>query len=281
MRMASCTASADDPFRLSVRAFGDPKFGNGYTLVDPRLVAGETTEVWLCIGQSMIANWSYGAYSPTQSRSHMFNLWDGGVYAMSAQMIGSDIAAGGYSFIPRLADKRISRSRCARVIACNIALGGRRADEFDGTGSFDNVTTFYIKDRIQVACRRLLAAGLTPTHVLYSQGSADAYDSGPTPYATYLASLQRIIALIRAEGVNAPILVALECLITGSVTVGGTGWTNVRTAQAAVVNHGSGVWQGPDHDSLGAGNRGDAAHWNATGADAVADMWDTQMQLVS
>jgi hypothetical protein len=104
-----------------------------------------------------------------------------------------------------------------------------------------------------------------PDVVIWQQGEADA--SAGTGMDEYRATFSTLIALLRREGVNAPILAGMStrCRNNGS--------ENVRTALKAVSLKDPTVRLGADTDVLTGQYRLDGCHFSSAGLNAAADLW--------
>ncbi|MBN8956543.1 MAG: hypothetical protein J0H17_08165 [Rhizobiales bacterium] len=237
-----------------------PNFDNlqGKTQVSRRLVDGQSTAVIVTLGQSNSANYlGYGETPYVASPLvHNFNYLNGGMYLAADPLLGCPGEYGNYG--ARLGDLLISRGRFQRVIIAPIAINASLAEHWKDGGIFNQ--------NLRVVLRRLLAAGLTPTFICYQQGESD--NRIGTSSASITASLRSMVTTIRAEGVNAPVFIALTALWPGY-----SNDAQIRAGQAAAVDHSLGIYQGPDTDTLDAATyRTGGVHFNAAGAQAFADL---------
>lgn len=264
--MMQSFASSSDPYRLSYRhAYGRGfENTNGRVRVSAKLDPGEETAVMILVGQSLAGNWNDAAYTPTNTKVENFNIFDGGVYRCSGgPLLGCDggMKSNGTplsNIFPRVGDKLIDAEHFDRVIFAPMALGGSAINVWLGPAA----------ERILVMKRRLDAAGLAATHILFSGGETDA--ALGTSQATCEANLLSVLAAFRTVGIDAPMWVARETWASGSQPAGAAA---VRAAQAAVVDNVD-IFAGPDLDTLNNTNRDDTeTHFNATGADAAAGLW--------
>lgn len=232
---------------------------DSYTLVNPNLVAGETTCVILAGGQSTITNCgTASSYTKTNSKIHMVNIYTGGMYSAINAMIGVDGA--GENFLIRMADKMINASKYARIILVPFGLGSTDIAKWQ-VGGFCN-------ERVTAACNRVKAMGLlaaTTVYVIWQQGESDK--ALGTTQAAMTSGLNSVISTVRAVLPTTPMYVSKTSWANGGTS------SAVRAAQAAVI--GGTIFAGPDTDTLDATNRlPDNTHWNGTGADAVAGLWN-------
>lgn len=255
--------SFSDPFDF-LRAGAYPAFSDPgtRTLVHPRLIDGERTAVFVCAGQSLMAsseNAIYAIINPTKVQN--LNVYDGGVYQAVQPLLGCGVWNAGGNWLCRLADKLIAAGKYDRVILVPVAVGSTPIREWQAGGLYN--------PKLIAAFRRCAALGYTVTAIIWGQGEQDRVDG--TSAAAYLASLQNLIASPRVEGYLAPWFISLETW-DGSTTSAG-----LRQAQQAVVN-GIDVLQGADVDTISSGTyRYDGVHLNATGANALADLWMTSL----
>ncbi|MBU1363425.1 MAG: acyltransferase [Gammaproteobacteria bacterium] len=107
--------------------------------------------------------------------------------------------------------------------------------------------------------------GFVPDVVLWQQGEADG--KAGTTNAKYREQFGLLVALLRAQGVSAPIMVALStrCRNEGSDTV--------RSALKAVASFDKTVRIGPDTDLLAGEYRWDDCHFSSLGLEAAAHLW--------
>jgi hypothetical protein len=239
----------------------------GRVAVPAQLVAGEKTAVLITIGQSTINNSVQGAYVPTNgAKVQNFSIDNGSVYVAQDPLLGSELLLS--NFATRLADKLINAVTYQRVIIVPIAIGGSYCNDWSpggGPSSGGNVTGT-LNYRIGWTAKRLAAVGYTATAILWQQGEWDS-DAPGTAQTDYASCLNRVIGSFRTAGINAPFLVGL-CTRPGAANT-----AQIRAAQQSVVNNPAGKYLGADTDSIGAGGRYDGTHFNATGADQQATLW--------
>lgn len=253
-------ASAPDPY-----AFNDNDYVAGnratgaYQLVSPRLVPGEKTGVFFMLGQSNSpdANTVDVQYAPTHgAKVQMLNIYDGGIYVRKDPMLGSNALGGSWG--GRLADKLITAGKYDRIITVPLGFGGSALSTWM-PGQVG------VHARLVAACLRAKALGLTPTAFFWHQGETD--NAFGTTQAAYETGLHKVIASVRAVGLDAPWLISLATYIGGATS------NPIRFAQTAMVN-GVDIFQGPDTDQFaGSGYRqADDTHFNAAGAEAAANV---------
>ena len=262
--MIAAGGSIKDPFELgrSLSATVINSDVSVKTIRNPRLDAGETTEVLLCVGQSNIANTVNATYSVINAaKVDNLNVVDGGVYAASDPMVGCSSmgpAATNGSWLGRLADKRIAEG-ADRVILVPIARGGSIVADW-ATGP--------LAKNLNAAIARCEAHKYTITAMLWQQGENDQIAG--TSQSNYYNSLLQMIANSRAAGAFAPWLIGKSSYVYGSVS------TAVQAACEAAIN-GVDVFAGANCDALNSTYRFDNLHFNATGAEEVATRWNNAL----
>jgi hypothetical protein len=234
--------------------------------------------VLICAGQSNATNVAPSAYTPSNAaKLDQLSPIDGAIYAAADPLLGTSLnptLGSGNPFL-RLADS-FATTLFDRVVLVPVAV--------DSTPVVDWETGF-AKDRIPVAIRRLAARGIvigTNVTIAVCWGQGEGDQIAGTSQAAYTASLNAVIAASRTAGLGTtgPWFVAKQTNVNGSTSAA------VQAAQAAVVNHGAGVWAGPDADALvGAACSGvacrnvDGTHWSDAGSTSYAAAWKTAMAL--
>lgn len=110
------------------------------------------------------------------------------------------------------------------------------------------------------------AIGLMPNLVLWQQGEADARLR--TSQAAYREGLEDLGRLLDANGVSAPVIMALSTVCRGGP------YGPVRTAISQLASMRTDFRIGPDTDALyGSIWRRDGCHWSQTGRGAAALKW--------
>jgi hypothetical protein len=270
MRWATAGGSAPDPFTLlPFSTFRSHASIIGKVVVDPRLVAGESTAVFVTGGQSMSSNTVDTPYTPTNAtKVDQINVHDGGTYRAVDPLLGCEIDTTGNTGTvwSRLGDKLIDGGVFQRVIFIPVGLGGTSADDWNSNQALYN--------RLVVAGRRAAAVGLPVTGFLWAQGERDGVLG--TAQAAWQASTSGIIAKVRAAGFGAPWFIAKSTYQAGATSA------TIRAAQAAMVN-GTDIFAGPDTDTLtgtSVNRQADNTHFKAAGADAAAALWKTAIDAV-
>jgi hypothetical protein len=269
--------ATNDPYLMpEISASGSQISGfrntNGRTQVDCTLSATDTNLVLVTLGQSTMAANAPTAYVPTNAKVHTYNPYDGGCYVSRDPQLGSSqvampnmIIGPGHVF-GRIGDKLISAGPATRVIGANIAIDATFVADWAAGGS--------VNGRIGVLANRLKSAPFGiggVSAVLWQQGESDCVAG--TSQASYAASLASVIATLRNAGFTAPIFIAHTTWVSGSTCP-----STVGAAQDAAVNHGAGIWAGPNSDSLGAGSRlSDNIHFSDAGNDSLAALWQAAL----
>lgn len=191
-------------------------------------------------GQSNMADSPQASvYSPANPTAlDQFDINSGGIYPAVDPLLGCSVNSGGGNPLLRLGDNLVTAGLFDRVLLASVAIDGTAVAEWD-TGTYST--------RLPVLFRRLAAKGLVAgtnvtVIVLWGQGETDTtLGTAQTPYTN---SLNNVIAATRAAGFAGTWFVAVQTYNTGSTSAA------VAAAQAAVVNHGAGVWAGPNADAI-------------------------------
>lgn len=272
MPRRSKVISAPDPYLFGYVARGDGVNNNqGYmdpsskTVRSISLNTGIRNLVLLTSGQSNMASVAPTAYTPSNPTVlDNFNVFNGLNYAAADPMLGSTwhstLGSGGVSL--RVADLLVTNGKFDRVFIVPIASGGTSIAHHRIGGILHGNPT--------AAMARLNSKGLTPGTTgltfafLWGQGESDT--TGATSQATYQAGLGEVLTALYATGFNGRSFINLQSWVSGSTS------TNVRNAQAAVVN-GTTIFAGADADSLTAASRqADNTHFNDAGMASLATL---------
>lgn len=255
-----CAGGATDPYAYANDgSHFEYRDLTGRVQVDPRLVPGERTAVFIVAGQSNGSNYISGSgslYTPTSPRVENLLFSNGGVYQALDPMLGNDNTGG--SWLGRLGDKLIADGHFDRVIFIPVAVGGSSVVSWLPPSGKD-------AEYPVVAFRRAAALGLTVTAVLWQQGESD--NANGMGQVTYAANLAAVIAGVRAEGWNAPWLLAKSTWYVGSPSAA------IQSAIDSLVN-GTDIFAGAYSDLLNDTYRAvDQTHFLATGAIGVSTLW--------
>jgi hypothetical protein len=215
--------------------------------------------VALVFGQSNSAN--YGE-TPYKSRQSVHNFYKGKLYPAEDPLLGAN--GDGGSVWTRLGDKLIERKYYDAVVFVPIGVGGTEIARWKSDGDLHPALLQAIHD--------VGAQGLTLTHLLWHQGEADAHlKTSTSAYKTMFAAM---LASIRKRGVKAPIYVSIatRCARQGPDE-------QIRQAQQELVNGAHGIYEGPDTDTLGLGDRYDGCHFSDEGLEKFAQLWLEKLKL--
>lgn len=255
----SAVISNPDPFTLVEDAGAPGNRGAITKALFTGSLAGAC--VLLIAGQSNVCNSFPTPYTPSNTNAvYNFNVYDGATYNAADPLLGCSIDTAAGNFAGRLADKLITAGLFSKVLLVPVGIDGTQVSQWTSGANFGS--------RVTVALRRLSARGLSVTAALWGQGESDH----GTAQATYQTSLGTVITNSRADGYNGPWFIAKQTLLANAID------STVQAAQVAMVNHGSGIWAGPDADTLTGGtNRTDGTHFTDVGADAYAGLWQTAL----
>ena len=243
----------------------------GYTLANGTgactLGAG-TKKIILVLGQSLGLNYAQITYSVTNpTKNFTLNPFDGLCYQTQGALVGTQTngSAGGFSsYLAKTADNLITNSEApGGVIIIPVMYGGTVVAQWTqgSAGSFP-----HLWNNINVIARRLLAISLTPTDIVWEQGTNDGIAG--TSQASYSASLAIVIALLKINWPTVPILINTESWNGSAVNSG------IQAAQAAAIDNTT-TFVGCNTDAFGNADRYDTLHWNSTGYPLVASCLET------
>jgi hypothetical protein len=218
--------------------------------------------VLFTFGQSNSANYGETKYTASDSVLN-FNIHDGKCYTAVDPLLGPD--GDGGSVWGRVGDGLIASGAFDRVLIVPFGIGSTSIAEWTAGGR--------LQPRVEFAATQLARAGIAPTHVLWHQGENDARSG--TSAADYTRMFEALVAMLRGNGINAPVLPAIATLCND------LGSDELRAAQRALPERIAGVYPGPDTDSLSdMRDRIDYCHFSERGLQAHADLW-TQAILAS
>jgi len=225
----------------------------GRTRVDCGNLRGERTAVLLAMGQSNAAN--EGTLAVVDApRSYNFNLFDAHCYEARDPLLGATGVGG--SVWTRVARSLVAAGTYDLVVVAPIAVGGSSIRRWSPDGD--------LFERIELAQRGLVAAGLPATHVLWHQGESDV-DMDPGVYTSHFRAM---LAAMRELGIAAPVYVAQASLCRNQ------GSAALRTAQRALATSLPGVLPGPNTDEIDRFHwRRDFCHFSVAGLDEHARLW--------
>ena len=209
--------------------------------------------VALTFGQSNAANYVDGRHTATHN---VTTYYEGRCYAGKDPVPGAT-GTGGSVWL-RLGDALVASGRYDEAVFAGVAVSATSVDRWSVGGD--------LHERLIEVLKDMRARGLTPTHLLWHQGEADAKSA--TTAEAYREHFLRMVQGIRAAGISAPIYVAKASYCHGRSS------DEIRAAQASLVDLGAGILAGPDTDALrGPAWRHDDCHFSAAGADRHASLW--------
>lgn len=260
--------SAIDPYTLAQFAAGyDPyRAVAGKTLVQASSIPTSGLGIYVFPGQSNNGNTAPTAYTAINStKIYQLSIYDGGIYRAADPLIGATLVYGPGHVATRFADAMVTAGVHANVLVVPLAISGSDFGQWATGGIYNH--------RIGVTQARMQTLGLVPTAILNQQGEGDQILG--TSAANVTTRIQSIIANWRAASgwSSVPFFQSL----TGYWGTGtdATRQANVRAGEAALVNSGSLIFQGPDTDTLTGltYRQSDNVHFNDTGNAAHASMW--------
>lgn len=223
----------------------------GKTSASCTLNPAQTKAIAITIGQSLASNSSNGTYTPTNASSVLeLNLYAGTCWQMKDPVLSTSLDNTGSSYQAQLGDMLINDAKYQIVYFFNIAIGGSGSAQWATGGDLNN--------RLNVACRRMKAAGwLEPTanlkiFVLWEEGQTDGILG--TSSAQYQANVISAQNTFIGAGCNFPWVIAVSTMSSG------TTYPTIQGAQAALVDNVT-RFAGPNVDTaVPVGNRYDGTH---------------------
>lgn len=236
----------------------------GRTQVHPDTAKTGNYQAFICWGQSQGTNLGATPHTVTNPTLHFnISLQNGGIYQAADPLLSIPNAGG--SIWAQLGDALIDNADYDRVIWLPTNIGSTRIADWRNNG--------IVNYRIRAACSRILALGIPSNRIqiLSMIGESDNIDN--TSQATMEAGYQEIRSLFDTFGLSSsPMWVPQETWVEGATD------TNVRAAQAAVVN-GTTIKAGPDFDTLDGSYRGTSGaagtDFDDDGVAEAAVMWRT------
>ena len=241
----------------------DPELGSfcdvsGRTQVSPALFRPDARiAVMLVAGQSNVSNeCDPQTFLTPHPELYNFNLFNSKIYAAREPLLGPTGQRS--NLLTSIGDLLLRRKVFDRVLLVPIAHGGTFIAEWQPDGR--------VGARLTTAIDRLHRAGLTVTHMLWQQGESEGAmpDADATAWAAHFNAM---IALVRHNGVNAPVYVA-QCTLCRNEPN-----EIIRGAQRDVINPALGIFAGADTDTLGSAFRWDGCHFSAEGQVKAAELW--------
>lgn len=264
--------SAPDPYLIAFKNQTFPDWNNtkNKTQVSAVLDGAKRNILLMVAGQSNLCNLNPTPFVPTNTTKIInFNLLDGAAYQAVDPLLGvtnNSLTVPAGCPAGRIADTLITNNVCDVVWLLMVAEGATAIADWNTGG--------LVADRIPAMVARLAARGIPASRidgVIWGQGETDTTNG--TSQAAYAASLSSVITNSRTAGITAPWFIAKQTYNVGTISAA------VQAAQVGIVNHGLGIWAGPDADSLGSGSRYDNLHFSDAGAASYAAAWVTALHL--
>jgi hypothetical protein len=266
-----------DPYYVNIAELPVPPNQNDSSLSQTAAQTIDISKTNLILIQMGQSNWSNAApslYTPANASAiFQLNIYNGKIYPAVDPLLGTTNTFGNASTSSanpalRLADQLITNGNFQRIYIVPASIVGSHVADWD-TGL--NATI------IPVIFRRIVQKGIACNTtnvtcvVTWGQGEADVL-TGTQP--SYTVSITNVISKTQAAaGYSILFFVAQQTYFQGATNSG------VVAAQAAVVNHGSGVWAGPNADALvgnvcgpsvnAACRQVDNVHWSDNGSYSI------------
>ncbi len=215
---------------------------------------GKRTMVALLLGGSNAAN---EGESPRVANERVFNVFNGRLFRAEDPLLGSTGEGG--SVWTRLGDELIERKLYDEVVFVPMAVGDSEIARWRPGGDLH-------RGLIQRIREARSTMGLTFTHILWDQGVRDALRK--TSKAAYQEAFRTMLDSIRKEGVTAPIYVSVATRC-GKEKPNRT----IQGAQTELVSSMTGIYEGPNTDTLGLEYRFDGCHFTEEGLRRAALLW--------
>jgi hypothetical protein len=218
--------------------------------------------VLLALGQSNAGN--HGQMAPA-SQPAVTIIHDGRCWSAQDPLPGGT-GEGGSIWQPMIAQIQASAPQRPVVLAV-LAVDASSSAEWIASGS-------PLRARLVTVLGGLSRARLAPHFVLWQQGEADARAGIAAP--RYRDNLIQLQALLRDNGINAPILLAKSTVCRSAPSL------PIRQAVDDLVALGTGFSLGPDTDNLASPGstlelRRDGCHFSALGLVRAATLWADQL----
>jgi Carbohydrate esterase, sialic acid-specific acetylesterase len=209
--------------------------------------------VLLVSGQSHAAN--HGSVRAQGGPGvHVFH--DGELLRATDPLPGGDARGG--SIWTRLGARLINTGDYDAIVLAIAAQGSSSVADWAPGGA--------LHPRLETTLRQLSAAGLPPDFFLWLQGETEAWQPD-FPGPRYAASLEQLLATVRASAPRATSLVALSTFASHTDRN-----AQIRAAQGTAATLPQ-TLPGPDLDTLDARHRAGGVHFNEAGLEAAADLW--------
>lgn len=253
------------PTRFAFDVFGR-LVGDRQKLAVPCPAQSARTAVLLLAGQSNAAN--HGGQRMTSEHGRaVVNFFEGTCYTAASPLLGAS-GIGGEVWTP-LANMLVASGVFDRVVLAPVAIGGTDVARWVSGGDLGTLLIGTATD--------LAHQGYRATHVLWHQGETDV--QAATSQEVYTQRLLSVAASLRAQGIDAPILVSVasKCLLMAPHN----GENAVARAQRLLPEPGAGLFAGVDSDALLLDvDRYDACHFSASGQTKIAAAWARRIAAV-
>jgi hypothetical protein len=206
--------------------------------------------VAIVFGQSNSAN--YGE-SRRRAKEGVYNFYNGKLYRAEDPLLGATGNKG--SVWTRLGEKIVEEKLYDGVIFISIGVASTPIARWTIGGD--------LHSRIINAISDVMQSGLKVTHLLWHQGEADV----KTSKKDYKMMFINMVYSIRSKGIEAPIYVSIATRCEGSIL------SEIQEAQSELVDISSGIYAGPNTDSLGFCYRYDGCHFSDEGLEQYAELW--------
>lgn len=212
--------------------------------------------VALVIGEANADNLGESAAA---SADRVYNFYKGRLYKAEDPLLGGNVDSveSGSVWI-RLANLLIARGVYQEVVIVQLAVRESTLARWRPGAELHRE----LIERI----REAQEAGLTFTHLLWSQGESDARSS--TVQEEYQQAFRELVGSIRQHGVMAPMFVAISTLCYSNKAN-----LEIQQAQRSLVDPEFRVLAGPNIDDLGMAFRFDGCHFSSEGLDKAAHLW--------
>lgn len=234
--------------------------GDRRTFDPARRLLRPRPRVFLCFGQSNAANHGRGRYKPKRG-VFCFNPMDSGFYTASDPLPGATGNDG--SVWGRFGDVLVQNAFSAPVIITTIAFGGSYVADWSPGGRLNR--------RLIFAIQRMLRNKLQISALLWWQGEAEA-NLSDMKRETYKSKFLTIVRQVRDAGIGSPFFVARSTLCANAAHPYDNR-SEIRSAQAELVDTSLGIFAGPDTDRIGLDGRFDGCHLNEVGLQSAARLW--------
>jgi Carbohydrate esterase, sialic acid-specific acetylesterase len=205
--------------------------------------------VAIVFGQSNSAN--YGE-SRKRAKEGVYNFYKGKLYRAEDPLVGATGNQG--SVWTRLGDKIVEEKLYDAVIFISIGVASTPIARWTAGGDLHSRIINTISDVMQ--------SGLKVTHLLWHQGESDI----KTRKEDYKMMFMDMVYGIRSKGIEAPIYVSITTRCWKTLN-------EIQEAQTELVDILSGIYAGPNTDSLGFCYRYDGCHFSDEGLEKYAELW--------